>query len=287
MKIFAILALTCTLAVSGTLSAAGARAAPPAEAVGMVLDVRGGGEVSGGGAPARLRLLGYVKPGDRITLAADAKASVSHYGAKLIYQLTGPLVADVDLAKIKVRKGGREPVIRSVAEKLVAAALDPQMSAAAVRMRRFDDIEMLAPAKRGVLLTTRPEFRWEADGDNNYQVSVDELPERELARGTTTDKRWQLPAGVALEHGKSYRWTVAYTAAGGAPASASAVFGVASAADSAGMLALRPEPGAGIEEWVMYATILDERRMHDDAGAAWTIIGAQRPDLAAARATPH
>ncbi|MES3022413.1 MAG: hypothetical protein V4857_12610 [Pseudomonadota bacterium] len=280
MKIIA----TFALAIACILAATGARAAPPAEAVGMVLDLRGSGEVAGRAAPTKLRLLGYIKPGDQITLDADSKASVSHYGSKLIYQLVGPLVADVDIAKVKVRKGGREAVVRSVAEKLVAAALDPQMSAAAVRMRQFDSIEMQAPAKRGVLLSTRPEFRWEANGNNSYQVTVEELSERELARGTSTDKRWQLPAGAALEHGKSYLWTVAYTDAAGAPYSASAEFSVASAADSVAMLALKPAAGAGIEDWVMYAIILDERRMHDDANAVWKIIAAQRPDLAAARA---
>jgi hypothetical protein len=272
------------LALSCLLTATAATAAPPTDAVGMVLDVRGSGQVSGKGPVTKLRLLGYVKVGEQIQLDPNSKASVSHYGSKLIYQLTGPLVADVDVAKITVRKGGASPVTRSVAEKLVAAAIDPNMSAAATKMRSlFDEVVMIAPSKSGVLLSTRPTFRWEASGNNNYLVTVDELPERELARTTTGDKNWQLPAGIALEHGKSYRWTVGYTDGAGNSFSGSAVFKIASASDSAAMLALKPGPEAGIEDWVLYANILDERRMHEDANGIWQLIAVQRPDLAASR----
>lgn len=261
-----------------------ALAAGPDDVVGMVLDLQGNGEILRKGENSKLQLLNYVKPGAELKLDAGSKASVSHYGAKLIYQLTGPALARIEADKIKVVKGA-PPVTKSLAEKLVAAALNPNLGPAAFKMRgALQDIAILAPSNRTALLSARPSFKWEADEAASYQVVLEEQPERQLLSATVDSTAWELPAGMELEYGKAYRWSVSYTsAADGKVRSAGATFSIASRADADNLLALKPAANAGVDEWVLYATLLQDRRMLDDARDAWRQIAARRPDLAKAQ----
>lgn len=260
-----------------------ALAAAPDEVVGMVLDLQGNGEMVRQAESGKLQLLNYIKPGAQIRLEAGARLSVSHYTAKLIYQLTGPLQAQVEADKIKVVKGAPAQT-KSLAEKLVVAALNPNMGPAAFKMRgSLQEISIVAPSNRTALLTTRPSFKWEADEPASYQLVLEEQPERPVLSARVDSPSWELPAGLALEYGKSYRWTVSYSAADGKLRSAGAAFSIASAAEAENLLALAPAAAAGIDEWVLYAAVLQDRRMLDDARAAWRLIAARRPDLAKAQ----
>lgn len=273
-----LLALWCMLMAPWALAAA------PDDVVGMVLDLQGNGELVRKGESGKLQLLNYVKLGAQIKLDAGAKVSVSHYGAKLIYQLTGPALAQVEAGQIKVIKGA-PALSKSLAEKLVVAALNPNMAPAAFKMRGgLQEISILAPGNRTGLLSTRPSFKWEADEATIYQIVLDEQPEHRLVSAKVDASSWELPAELALEYGKSYRWSVSYTsAADGKVRSASAVFSLASQAEAADLLAMKPAAGADIEEWVLYASVLQDRRMLDDARDVWRQIAARRPDLAKAQ----
>ena len=237
--------------------------------VGMVLDLRGDA--------APLQLLGYVRAGQQIRLGAQASASVSHYGSRLVYQLTGPLQAQVEPNGIRVIKGAPAQT-RSLAEKLVRAAVDPRLSPAAVKMRALSDVTLKAPLNRAVLAGVRPQFSWMAEG-GDYRVQVDELDGKRIASGTSESGSWELPEGVALMPGTGYRWTVTQADPEGEQASGSATFTVATEAEREAVLALRPAPDAAIEDWVLYAAILDGRRFDEEARAAWRAIAARRADL--------
>ncbi|WP_020651791.1 hypothetical protein [Massilia niastensis] len=255
-----------------------ARATPAAGAAGMVLDLRGNAQAITGADSARLDLLGYVRPGQQIRLDEQGQASVSHYASKLVYLLRGPLLAQVEAGGIRVLKGAPAQT-RSLSEKLVTAAIDPRLSPAAVKMRALGDVALLAPANRAVLTGARPRFEWQAEGGTSYRVQVSELDGRAVAAGASGDGRWELPASAALAPGASYRWSVSFTGEDGQQYSNSAVFSLASADEQAAARALRPAPDAAIEDWVLYAAILKERRMDDEARTVWREIAARRPDL--------
>lgn len=264
-----------------------ARAAGPADVVGMVLDVQGSGEVAQKGRDdkesiGKLQLLGYVKAGAKIKLEAASKASVSHYGARLIYQLTGPAVAEVSADGVKV-VSGKPAVTKSLAEKIVQAAVNPNLGAAAFKMRALgQEIAMLSPSNRSKQVNPRPRFQWSAPEPGTFQVTVTELPDTVVQRASVDGMVWDLPANVRLEQGKSYRWSVTGSAAEGQQHSASAEFAIATQAEADAVLALRPAAGAGVDEWVLYAAILRDRQMLDEAREVWRLIASERPDLASA-----
>lgn len=257
--------------------------AGPDDVVGMVLDIQGGGEIARKGDVRKLQLLGYLKPGARVTVEPGAKVSLSHYGAKLIYTVAGPATVQVDQDKLASVKGSA-PTSRSLAEKVVVAALNPNMGAAAFKMRGpAADIRLVSPASQTVLIGIKPSFLWEAAGKQSYQVTVVEKPERHVAQGSTESAMWTLPENVILQAGGQYRWTVSYTGADGKLRSASADFSVASEADASTMLTMRPLADAAVDEWVLYASLLRDRNMFEASREVWRAIAAKRPDLAIAQ----
>lgn len=275
------------LLLACTWAALPARAAGAADVVGMVLDVQGSGEVTqkdrdNKDVPGKLQLLGYVKAGAKIRLDAASKASVSHYGAKLIYQMTGPVTAEVSADGLKVTSG-KAPVTKSLAEKVVQAAVNPNLGAAAFKMRALaQDIAMLSPSNRSKQVSPRPRFQWSAPEPGSFQVTVTELPDTVVQRATVDGMVWDLPAGARLVQGKDYRWSVSGTAPDGQSRSASADFSIATQAEADSVLGLRPPSSASVEEWVLYVVILRDRGMVDEARDVWRIIASQRPDLSSA-----
>lgn len=251
--------------------------------VGMVLDLQGPGELSYKGERTRLKLLDYLQPGAQLTLAAGSKASVSHYASKVIYRLAGPVQVEVEAGAIR-HLSGTAPQTSSIAEKTVTAALHPNLGPAAFKMRAVPQVVVRAPANGGSVLGTRPVFRWDANETASFSIDLMELPDRPVAQGTVNVARWELPPKVELVHGKNYRWTVSYTSAtDGKMRSAAATFSLPSKADADMLAALAPAADGGVDEWVLYATILKDWNLFDAAADAWTRIEARRPDLGHAR----
>ncbi len=274
---------TCAGLAAVLMAAPAAVLATAPASAGLVLDVQGSGEIVQQGARSKLQLLGYLQPGATLMLEAGSKASVSHYGSKMIYRLVGPVQVQVDADRIR-HLGGRPPVTVSLAEKTVNAALHPNLGPAAYKMRSLPQITVQSPAIGGSILSTRPQFRWESGEHGSYEVDLVELPDRQVARARVDAPAWELPPGVELVHGKSYRWTVASVPpAGGKPRTAAASFSLPTKADADLLAALAPGAGAPADEWVLYASILKDWNMIDEARSAWRRIAAQRPDLAPSR----
>lgn len=256
--------------------------AAPASA-GLVLDLQGAGELVFKGERSRLKLLDYIPPGAQLSLVAGSKASVSHYAAKRIYRLSGPVQVEVESGAIR-HLSGNVPQSGSISERTVTAALHPNLGPAAFKMRAVPQIVVLAPANGGSVLGTRPRFRWEANEATMFTLDLVELPDRSVAQDKVAASSWDLPANLELAHGKNYRWTVSYTSAvDGKMRSAAATFSLPSKADADMIAGLVPGPEADIDEWVLYATILKDWNMADAAASVWARIAERRPDLGHAR----
>jgi hypothetical protein len=248
---------------------------------GLVLDVQGEAEIARSDGAARLKLLDYVAPGARLTLAPGSKASVSHYAARLIYRLTGPVQMEVEEAGMR-HLSGNAPQTSAIGAKTVTAALHPNLGPAAIKLRALPQIVMRAPANGGSVLSTRPQFRWEASQPATFSIELTELPARTIAQASVKAPAWELPAKLELAYGKSYRWTVSYMA-DGRMRGAAATFSVPTKADADLIAALAPAAQAGADEWVLYATILKDWNMLDESQRVWDRIAERRPDLGHAR----
>ncbi len=248
--------------------------------VGMVLDLQGAGHLLEKGKPAKLQLLSYLKPKMELKLDAGSKVSLSLYATRSVYQVTGPAVLEVGADQLTMLQGAA-PVVKSMAEKLVVAAETTSIMPGAYRMRSFVPRIVLTTPENGiVLLKSRPTFSWDVEEEASYEITLQEQPDRMIVSAKVTDASWQLPADVALEYGKAYHWTVSYTSpSDGKNYSAISGFSLASKATADEVAALKPAASASIEEWIMYAAVLQNRQMREEARTAWQFIVTLRPDL--------
>lgn len=264
------------------LACALVQAAPPGRA-GMVVDVQGAGRLVVDGAPRKLELLAYVPAGARVELDAGARASISLYATRSVYQVVGPAVVEVGDAGMN-SVSGAAPAARSLAQKLVASAQPGNRVHGAVRMRDVAaDIALVTPENGTVLLAAPVGFHWEANVAGPYRLVLADAasPESPIASAEAGAGNWMLPADVRLVAGRTYRWSVAPAAAGDAVATAS--FTLADEATRDLLRSIEPAADAPIEDWVLYAAALQEHGVRDEARMAWRAIAAKRPDLGKAR----
>jgi hypothetical protein len=272
----------CTILISlcAPLISSHAIAASDNDVVGMIVNLQGGGEVVAGDVNSKMQLLQYVKPKMQLKLDAGSKASVSHYQSKMIYQLTGPAVIEVDADGLKALSGNA-PVSKSMAQKLVVAAADSNLMPAAVRMRDAIAPITIATTKNGsVLLKARPVFTWNAFEATSYDFKLEKKTGGEVLHSKVDAASMELPAGVNLEYGMTYKWSVSYVAAAdGKINTVEGEFSVLPEADAQNMLSLKPAADAPIEEWILYASTLQNRHVFEEAHEIWRQIAVQRPDL--------
>lgn len=268
------------LAISMTVFALISGQAHAQAALGMVLDVQGNGKMEVNGVSSKLQLLAYLQPKMQITLDAGAKASLSLYATRAVYQLTGPATVTVEKDGV-VSVQGQKAVVKPMAEKLVRAAETSNVIAGAVRMRQLPPrIVAVTPENNSLLMGSRPVFNWISAEAAEFDISIHDMDEKLIFSEKIRENNWQLPEKVKLEDGATYRWQVSYVSAkDGKTSTAKAEFKLASKAEIATLNDLKPADTAAVEEWVMYAAMLQGKRAFTEARQVWQLIAKQRPDL--------
>lgn len=254
--------------------------AADAPVVGMVLDLKGSAQLIEGGNASALKLLAYLRPGMKIQLAPGSSTSLTLYASKSVYKFSGPTALEVEKDNIRVAQGGAA-VVQIISEKLVLAAQASREMPGAYRLRDLPPrLGLLQPQDRSVLLGNPPEFCWSGPKGTRFTFELLDDQMRTVARSETEDSCLKLQGDVLLPHGLGYRWRVS-TQAGPEQATLSAerTFSVASQAQAQQVAALKPREDESMEEWILYATLLQSQNMLDDAKAAWRLIAARRPDL--------
>lgn len=255
-------------------------AVPSDGAVGMVLDLQGAGQIQDKGEVSKLRLLAYLKPQMRIVLEAGSKASLSLYATRTVYQLTGPAVVEIAKDRLSLLEG-KPPVAKSMAEKLVAAAENANVIPGAFRMRSIaPKLVIVSPENGSVLLDRKPTFSWAGTESASYDIAIYDDANMLVANTKIAGNKWQMPAESMLAGGHVYRWTVSYVSPEDNKVySTAAHFSLATQAEAAQYAELKPAGEAAIEEWILYASMLQNRRMLGEARAVWEHIVKRRPDL--------
>jgi hypothetical protein len=272
-----LISLFCLLC-SGMHAAA---ASPSSDAVGMVLDVQGPGQISEKGAVGKLQLLAYLRPGMQVSVETGGKASLTLYATRSVYQISGPALLEVGRDRLNMIKGVA-PSVKSMTEKLMQAAEATELRTGAMQMRSgMPQIVVTTPPNGAVLLTNRPGFGWKTrDAAAVVDITLEDWFGKVLASGKASEGKWQLPAELALEYAKYYRWTISYqTPEDGRKHSATSDFSLAEKVVAEQLAGLKPAEGAPIEEWVLYATVLQSKGVLIEARSAWQYIARQRPDL--------
>lgn len=249
-------------------------------AVGLILDLQGNGKVTEGSTQRKLQLLTYLNKGSQISLDEGAKVSLSLYASRSTYRLIGPAIIEVDADHVTVIKGS-PAIVKSMTEKLVLAAASSNLLTGAIRMRTLPtQIIALAPENGALSLNQRPNFSWASIEAAQYDFKLEDAKENIIASAKVNEVSWVLPASVLLVPGNSYKWSVSYTSVkDGHLYVATSEFNVATKEQIETFAKLKPAQDAVIEEWILYAAMLQSNRIFHEAGIAWRMIAIRRPDL--------
>ena len=264
------------------LCAAAAWASDPP---GLVIDVQGNATLAG----ARVAILTGLPPGAEVTLAPAARVVVVHTQNGRQFELIGPGAFRWAAGKVEVVRPGELRVRESADAAFGDLRLRTgRIAQASISMRGGapgeSKLALLSPASTWLLEAPRS-FRWQpVAGAASYRFQLTDSNGKPLHEARTSAASVELPAGVALEAGRTYGWQVQADLSGGRTVDGWTEFGVAGPDLRARVDRARPRADAGFGDRLLYALLLDELGLREEAERLWAQLARERPedkDLAA------
>lgn len=269
---FKSLLLLAPLWATLTVAAAPATPATPVPA-GIVLDVLGKVEVAG----KPLNLFDYLYPGNEALLAAGAKLVVTEHQTNRELAFTGPGKVKVSPEGISATAGAKlaSRELQALQVNAASQGVARRHQQAAITLRSLDPL--LAPRHHSAVRDVRPEFSWMVSGGQLSLAVYDAAGGQVASLPLAPEGRMRLPEYVNLEPGQTYGWTI--LSADGTPLSSSRkAFRVLSVAEQQLIDSSRPADSAGVADWALYAALLENYWLGDEARSIWQRLANERPN---------
>lgn len=255
--------------------AAGARASEPP---GLVIDVQGNATLAG----TRVAILTGLPPGAEVTLAPAARVVVVHTQNGRQFELIGPGAFRWTGGKVEVVRPGELRVRESADAAFGDLRLRTgRIAQASISMRGVpgeSKLQLISPASTW-LLEAPKSFRWQpVAGAASYRFQLTDSNGKPLHEARTSAAAVELPAGVAFEAGRTYGWQVQAELAGGRAVDGWTEFGVAGPDLRARVDRARPRADASFSDRLLYALLLDELGVREEAERLWAQLARERPD---------
>lgn len=243
----------------------------------MVADLQGKAVVEGG---ENVGILSPLSSGVTLALNPQAKLVMVYLKSGDQYELTGPGRYQVGAAAPQALSGA-QPVRRKTAlAGYGTGRINPVGKVQAgllMREAEIKSLKLLSPSGSHVA-TERPVFRWEpVPGAAAYHVELDNDAGATVAEGNVGETRFTLPDGVALAEKTHYSWSVD-TTVNGQHYVKWGQFSLLGKSERERVEKLKPAPDAPFAERVLYAAMLEEMGLRDDARPWWQALAAERPN---------
>jgi hypothetical protein len=244
----------------------------------MVTDSQGGVSVVREGKASSATLAAELAPPARVELAEGARLSLLELASGDELLLVGPATAEVKAGGIEATP--RERLSRRATKLGPVKVREGALTRAAMILRNAPQIErlpLLAPVN-GVLLETRPRFRWAAvDGVGPYRFELTDEKGGTLHEARVAATEVSLPDTVELKDGTTYAWEVSARRPDGVRFASFAEFSIAPKEVRERAVSLRPAPDAPVSAWTSYALWLDSQSLAGEARSAWAAVARLRP----------
>ena len=231
-------------------------------------------------ANPRPLILSELAKGQRLTLGADALASVMYTASGKEFVLKGPGQYEIREAEIAAASG--PPPAASATEWRASGKVLTQVaqtSSASVRMRslappKVDTRPKLLFPTEGRVSSLQPVFRWFAPGASGEELTV-LVPgqDKPLHRAKAEGGSYRLPA--KLKPDTEYAWTV--TARG--EELGTGKFRTLPASSIQAVERRRPAEQAQFSDRVLFALLLQELGAVQEAKESWARLAQERSDL--------
>lgn len=252
------------------------------EPVAMVTDLQGKVTTTGEGAARDLELMSELVTGNLVQVGPGGSVTLVFFASGNESKLAGPARARVSGAGLE-NVSGRPAEERTLVQAASAGqrvALAPLSQAGLVMRsgRSTSRIRILSPLGTRTW-SPRPGFRWQpVPGAPAYRFQLfddagETLHEREL-----TSTHYTLPDTIPLQPGEPYTWEIEARLDNGRKYSNWADFEVADDELRRYVDAARPVAGAAKSELIVFAMILEQLQLRDEARAVWRQVSEMEPD---------
>jgi len=128
-------------------------------------------------------------------------------------------------------------------------------------------------------LTATPEFRWRpAEGAATYHFRLQDAQGEVLFDLAQPVCAIQVPEHLALAEGAAYTWVLTTRHGDGSETRATGQVRLVAKAVREALLASRPALDAPFSERLVYAALLEQQELHQEARAYWQSLARDRPD---------
>jgi len=253
--------------------------------IAMVTDIVGKVVTSSDGKQKPLNILDNVSAGMQIDIAEQAKLVLVYLESGKEYAVQGKAIVDIGASQINSKSGqsiqGKDlNKYRDVEFKPVNAL----QAAAEMRSGSSKHIKLRLLSLNGVkTLEVRPTFRWQAiQAGLKYQFELFNTEGETLLQKEVLATSLELPQDMNLEPGKIYSWELSTQLPNRKRYTNFTDFSVVSEKERKMVNNLRPDDNAPVSELVLYATVLEQLLIRDEALAYWKKImkkRGQQPNL--------
>jgi len=250
----------------------------PALAGLLVTDLAGTVEVEGRG---RVQLMAELPDGAALTLAPGARVVAVDLGSGREYTLkpgryvvgkSGPTAAGGGKVEGSALPASHLPAVRIATGKVAQATL-------VMRSARKMVHAAVSPNNTTVL-GRMPALRWPETADAGaYRVTVKDANGKQVFEAVVPPaSTFVLPAEAGLQPGSRYAWRVEAQREGRALAEHGGEFAVLGALEASRLAQFKPGDNADFSRRALYAALLMEAGVGEEARTLWQALRAERPD---------
>lgn len=253
------------------------------EPIAMTTDVQGKAWIVEGGKQTPLGIMAYLPSGAKLHLDKGARVSVTYFTQPREYTLNGPTQATLEANQPRSDSGSSNIVRRSLdpaqntATQQYSARQRDHQTLATFEMKAMGTLQLGQPVD--TKLIDRPTtFTWQALASaKHYTFTLRNAQGTTLYQGDSTTPQIALPARVKLDAGQNYRWTVEAVDANGERQSASTEFSLLDIANRKSLEQRKPGANASFSDRLIYATMLDNAGVTQEANTYWKALAKERP----------
>ena len=243
----------------------------------MVSDLSGTVQIEGRKTP--LNLMEEVPAGRTLSLAPAAKLTFVNMKTGAETTFTGP-------GKFKLDANGVAKGMAPRRQHLVAALqgtvhLRPgALAQASVVMRAVPGQQEVTLTPRGPWsLSATPEFRWKAAAPKaSYHFKLQDPQAQVVFELTQEECSIQVPEHLALADDTVYTWVLETTLPDGAATRKTGTLKVVPRPLREQLQASRPAADAPFSERLVYAAVLEQHDLHEEAQVYWKGLAKERPE---------
>jgi len=247
-------------------------AAEQASSVAMVADLEGQITLDG---DRKLHLLDEIVPGRILTLTRETRLVLVdlNTGDEKVFKGPGKLRFDAagHALGLKPAETRKHPSLNGLRLRLGGLAQ------VALVMRSGHGSRTLEVLPKGpVVLESAPLFRWESLGTQaTYQFKLFNAKGAVLLDRTQTETRLQAPE---LKSGEEFTWVLEACLPEQAPRICTGKLQVADASTRELLAKSKPAAEGTFTERLVFAALLEDAQIHDEARAAWKALAKERPE---------